>query len=90
MANRRNTQQVNRNDNGKLEKLGALWLGKSARGTNYMSGVVTIDDTEHRIVVFKNGFKQESKHPDYVIYASEPQETQQPAKDDKTQDEIPF
>ena len=26
-----------------LEKIGALWLGKSSKGTNYMSGQIDID-----------------------------------------------
>jgi hypothetical protein len=89
MAAKKNGNPPPAQQSGKLEKLGALWLGKSARGVSYMSGVVTIDGTDHRVVVFKNGFKRESKHPDYVIYASEPQETQAPAAKG-TEEEIPF
>lgn len=61
---------------GKLQKLGALWLGKSQKGATYMSGVVTVDGVETRVVVFKNGFKEAPNHPDYVIYESRPQESQ--------------
>lgn len=54
----------------KLRKVGALWL-RSAKnsGNKYMSGVIDMDgDNSIRVVVFKNGYKEEDKHPDYVIY----------------------
>lgn len=72
----------------KLKKIGALWL-RSAKntGNKYMSGVVDIDNDGNslRVVVFKNGYKEEAKHPDYVIYIQEEEHDDQVNDDD-----IPF
>lgn len=51
-----------------LEKLGALWLKTSAKGTKFMSGKIG----DQRIVVFKVKEKKSEKHPDYEIFKSEP------------------
>jgi hypothetical protein len=40
----------------------------SANGVSYLSG--EIEDLG-RIIVFKNGYKEQDKHPDYVVYVSE-------------------
>lgn len=71
----------------KLRKIGALWLRTAKNsGDKYMSGVVDMDgDNSQRIVVFKNGYKEENKHPDYVIYIQE-EETEEQQHDD----DIPF
>lgn len=58
-------------DKKKLNKLGALWAGKSAGGQEYMSGIISIGEEQVRIVIFPNGFKEEDRHPDFVIYESE-------------------
>ena len=50
--------------------IGALWLKKGKNGT-FMSGVVEIDGIKTEIVVFKNDYKKEDKHPDYKIYLSD-------------------
>ncbi len=68
--------------------IGALWLRESQKGNKFMSGVIIIDGKKHQIVVFKNNYKQEEKHPDYRIFPSQPKEAQG-AKDD-FQDDIPF
>lgn len=77
----------------KLRKIGALWL-RSAKntGTKYMSGVVDIDDDGNslRLVVFKNGYKEENKHPDYIIYIQEDDNLDREATADKYDDDIPF
>ncbi len=73
----------------KLRKIGALWLRTAKNsGDKYMSGVVDIDgDNSIRVVVFKNGYKEETKHPDYVIYIQEEEhEENTPTSDD----DIPF
>ena len=54
--------------------IGALWINESKKGNKFMSGSVEIDGKTHKIVVFKNSYKEEDKHPDYKIYASKPQE----------------
>jgi len=56
----------------KEDKIGALWLNTSKSGTKYMSGSVEIDGVVTKIVVFKNSYKEEDKHPDYVINKSKP------------------
>lgn len=76
----------NKQKENKLRKIGALWL-RSAKnsGNKYMSGVVEMEnDNSIRIVVFKNGYKKEEKHPDYVIYIQEDADTQH------HDDDIPF
>jgi len=73
----------------KLRKIGALWLRKAKNsGDMYMSGVCDMDgDNSIRIVVFKNGYKEETKHPDYVIYIQE----EEHENDEQTaDDDIPF
>lgn len=54
----------------KLEKLGALWLRTSAKGTKFMSGKIG----DQRIVVFKVKEKKSENYPDYEIFKSEPME----------------
>jgi len=80
-----NTKEQKKN---KLRKVGALWI-RSAKnsGNKYMSGVVDLDgDNSIRVVVFKNGYKEEKKHPDYVIYIQEEDTTNTQDQDD----DIPF
>lgn len=73
-----------------LKKIGALWLGTGKTGTKFMSGRIEFDDeTEIRLLVFKNGYKEQSKHPDYIIY--EPSEEQNAGRSTpKDDDDIPF
>jgi hypothetical protein len=71
----------------KIRKVGALWL-RSAKntGNKYMSGVVDLDGNNSiRVVVFKNGYKEEQKHPDYIIYVQESDDAEQ-----QHDDGIPF
>jgi uncharacterized protein (DUF736 family) len=69
-------------DTEREKNIGALWLKEGRKG-KYMSGVVTVNGVEQRIVVFKNHYKQEDKHPDYRIFMSKPREERfgQPASD---------
>ncbi len=53
----------------KPEKLGALWQKSSARG-DYFTGTVN----GVKVVVFRNGYKQEEKHPDWIVYESKPKD----------------
>jgi uncharacterized protein (DUF736 family) len=55
------------------DKLGALWLKTSAKGAKFMSGKINGVD----VVIFKNTFKEEEKHPDYIVYKSQPREPRQ-------------
>jgi uncharacterized protein (DUF736 family) len=54
---------------GKNESIGALWVNKEKK---FLSGSITIDGKETKIIVFKNDRKSEDKHPDYRIFLSKP------------------
>lgn len=65
------------NARGNLNRIGALWLSKNRtrQGDRYMSGRLQLDDnTEIKLLVFKNGYKEEDRHPDYIIYEPEAQQ----------------
>ena len=51
----------------KDDKLGGLWVNKEK---GYMSGTINGE----RVIIFKNGYKSEEKHPDYIVYKSRPKE----------------
>lgn len=54
---------------GKLARIGALWI-KSGKNGKYLAGTIDIDDRNSvKLMVFPNGYKEEDRHPDYVIYA---------------------
>jgi hypothetical protein len=53
-----------------------------------MSGSVTIGGATHKIVVFKNTYKEEDKHPDYKIYPSKPRDGG--SSSGKFEDDAPF
>jgi hypothetical protein len=59
----------------KEDKLGALWQKSSSKG-DYFSGQIEINGTKHDVVIFANGYKQEDKHPDWIIYKSQLRERQ--------------
>jgi muramidase (phage lysozyme) len=56
---------------GKLIKIGALWVKHGNKGA-FMSGTVSLDEENPnmtvKVLIFKNNYKEESKHPDYVVY----------------------
>lgn len=74
--------------NGKqapMLQLGGLWVNESQSGTKYMTGYLG----NLKIMVFRNNFKTEDKHPDYVMYLTEKQrDTEKSDEGDK--DDIPF
>ena len=51
----------------KNESIGALWINEG-KNIKYLAGEITIDNEVTKIVVFKNSYKTEEKHPDYRIY----------------------
>lgn len=63
----------------KNESIGALWIGEGKTG-KFMSGEIELDGKKTRIIVFKNNYKKEDKHPDYRIYLAK----------EKTEDDLPF
>jgi hypothetical protein len=49
-------------------QLGGLWINESLSGKGkYMTGYLG----NLKIMVFRNNFKTEDKHPDYVMYLTE-------------------
>lgn len=78
---------------GNLNRIGALWLGEGRNG-KFMSGrIELVEGQEVRILVFKNSYKEESKHPDYIIYEPETREedkNRNRAADKWKNDDIPF
>jgi hypothetical protein len=64
-------------------KVGALWLQKDKNGKTYMSGNVG----ETKIVVFKNNYKKEDKHQDYLIYEKTGRKEETPPPEEE---QIPF
>jgi len=54
----------------KEHEIGALWLKTSQKGTKFMTGKINGQD----VVVFKNQFKEQDKHPDYRVYKSQPRD----------------
>jgi len=55
------------NDSSNLVKIGALWKGKTKAGDPMLSGKMG----DARLIVFKNGYKKENKHPDFIVYVTQ-------------------
>ena len=72
----------------KKQSIGALWGHESRNGAKYLSGVIEVGSVKWDIVIFKNTFKQEAKHPDYRIFLSEPKVGRSDQVSD--QDSVPF
>ena len=86
-ARQRKPAQKQQGGRGSLVKIGALWIGSGKNG-KFMSGTIDIDgENTIRVLVFKNGYKEQDKHPDYVIYQPDGEnEPNQQSNDD----DIPF
>lgn len=66
-----------------LLQKGGLWAGRTQSGEIYFSGY----DGNLKLLIFKNKFKTEDKHPDYVMYVTKkPHDT----SDAEEKDDIPF
>jgi len=80
-------------------KVGALWF-KEGKNGKYLSGMIEINGNKHKIIVQKNNYKKEEKHPDYQISMMEEEQRQEwkpPTGNTETRynqpitnDEIPF
>ena len=97
-TNRSNPErrETGKGKQGNLNRIGALWIGEGRNG-KFMSGRIELTEgQEVRILVFKNNYKEESKHPDYIIYEPESQQENanrnRAAKDwgGPADDDIPF
>lgn len=85
------------NDKEKMESIGALWEKNSPKGAKYFAGSVEIDGKKIPLVVFKNGYKKEDKHPDWKIFISKPKEERNNEVNENTEnteqqidDDLPF
>lgn len=76
---------------GGLTKIGALWLKTGANG-KFMSGTMNLDESNPngmvKVLVFKNNYKEEDRHPDYVVYV--PNEELDRTKGPITDKDLPF
>jgi hypothetical protein len=66
--------------------IGGLWIKESPKG-KFFSGQIEIDGKKTSIVIFKNSYKEQEKHPDYKIFLSKPREEKPEAP--KVEPEIP-
>ena len=67
----------------KLEKIGALWRKQDKYKQDYFSGVIG----GKSVIIFKNKYKQQSNHPDYLVYPGQDRE-KLPPKDEGQ--EVPY
>jgi len=56
----------------KKKEIGALWL-RQGKNQQFLSGKLEFDGKKLEIVVFPNGFKDDDRKPDYLIYESQTQ-----------------
>lgn len=64
----------------KNTSIGALWINEG-KNIKYLAGEIEVDGTKTKIVVFKNSYKTEEKHPDYRIYLRNTK-AEEPAEED--------
>jgi len=69
------------------DKIGALWVNKEKK---YMSGVIEIDGVKTDIIVFKNDYKTEEKHPTYNIFLRKKREDAKSEPEQSTTEHEPF
>ncbi len=71
-------------------EVGAGWVKAQGNGDKFISIAATIPGLDgDSFVAFKNGYKETDKHPDLILYPSEPRESggrKQKAADD----DVPF
>lgn len=52
-----------------LIKIASIWQNQDKKGNTYFTGTLG----SARIVILKNNYKKESKHPDFNIFVQEPE-----------------
>lgn len=72
------------NQQGKLVQLTGLWKGSDKNGNVTLTGSLG----GARLLVFKNNYKKDEKHPDYIVYLAEKQKEQERAP--AIEEEAPF
>lgn len=79
------TPTENSSEQSAMLQLGGLWVNESKSGTKYMTGYFG----NLKLMIFRNNYKSEDKHPDYVMYLAEkPRDTR--SDDAPSPDDIPF
>lgn len=58
--------EPNNNKKGEMIPLGGLWVNETKDGQQYLSGYLG----QAKLLIFINQYKQEDKHPDYVMYVA--------------------
>jgi uncharacterized protein (DUF736 family) len=58
----------------KDDKIGALWMKTTRDNAEYYKGSIEIGGQRHEVVIFRNGYKEQEKHPDFIVYRSRPKE----------------
>jgi len=61
-----------------LVKISGVWKNRDKNGKIYLTGYMG----EARVVVLPNNFKEDEKHPDFIMYVD------QPAQKQATEDEL--
>jgi len=51
---------------GEMIQLGGLWQNDDKDGQTFFSGYLG----NAKLLIFKNGYKKEDKHPDYIMYVA--------------------
>lgn len=66
------------NNSGKSKKIGAIWSRTSKAGNEMLSVQVELNGNKYNLVGFRNDYKTDDKHPDFVLQLAEKQPNQTP------------
>lgn len=84
---------------GDLIKLGAFWKRQKLNGEEYLSGSKF---DRGRLVMFRNKYKKDDKHPDWILYIGEDRDKEEtnegtgedvfenPRREEVDDSEVPF
>ena len=59
----------------KEDKIGALWAKSGRDNVVYYKGSIELGGERQEVVVFRNGYKEQDKHPDLIVYRSQPRDS---------------
>ena len=60
-----------------MVKITGLWQNEDKKGNKYLSGSMG----SAKVLIFKNNYKEQDKHPDYIMYLA-PQKKKEEKSDD--------
>ena len=78
-----------KNEQGKLEKIGAIWVNQSKAGNQYMSITLEINGETVKAIGFKNKYKTSDRHPGWNIFKDEKENVPQAAFPDDDIEDTP-